>query len=523
VIGLVLCQPLTKSAASDDLAGKGSNQAKAKLVSRIHATPYHALAFSPDGKLLATAEDDLRLYDLGTGRQLARAAWTTDSTCRHLTFSPDGRRMVSAHEGRLIGKPDFYVYLWEVSPENKLRRIAELLAREREATDYFTEVYHASFSPDSRTVVAGCADETIYLWDCATAKERLRVRGGVAAAFTGDGRTLLAVSHDGLIRRLDPASGKALPPGKDFERSDYIFTKGVAFAANGDRVAVWDHNQVLLLDARSGKRICRLTFPSESGRVTLSADGRYLIVADGGSGIWFFDAATGRELGWRKRENGAFGDAGIALTRNGKTLAWVEHEGHVEIRILEDILARCVKGPADAQSEPPDVPLQAELIARQDRYVLDLGKLTPEEFSAMPDFTIPSKPRVDLEFRVRNTGKQPITFFPDLDPTTFLAGAGALNITWPCQTFVGFPSDKPFPKPVTLGPGQRYSVRVTELQLFRSGSQCLWILPGEYSVYASCFMSVSPAPKRVKAESDGSGWITLRTPALKVKVVKAEK
>jgi hypothetical protein len=354
---------------------------------------------------------------------------------------------------------------------------------------------------------------------------------------------LLAVSHDGLIRRIDVASGKALPPGKNFERSDYIFTKGVAFDANGDRVAVWDHNQVLLLDARSGKRICRLTFPGGSGGGTLSADGRYLIVADG-SGIWFFDAVTGRELGWRKRENGEFGDAGIALTRNGKTLAWVEHESHLEIRILEDVLARCVKGPADAQSEPPDVPLQAELIARQDRFVVNLDKLTPEEFSnkltrslpdpdsksrarkrviACPDIAFPSKPRIDLEFRVRNTGKQPITFFPDLDPTTFLAGAGALNISWTCQTLIGGGLDGLPVKPVTLGPGEKYSVRVTDLTLFGFGSQCLWILPGEYSVYASCRMSVSPAPKRVKAESDGSGWITLRTPALKVKVVMPEK
>ncbi len=545
VIRLVLCLPLTQSAASDDVAGKTNNQVRPRLVSRIQTTAYHALAFSPDGKLLATAEYDLRLYELGTGRQLARADWTTDSRCRHLAFSPDGRRMVSAHEGTRIGKPNFYVYFWEVSPENKLRRIAELLARHREDTDYFTDVYHASFSPDSRSVVAGCAGETIYLWDCGTAKERLRVRGGVAAAFTADGRTLLAVSHDGLIRRFDPASGKPLPPGKDFERSDYIFTKGVAFAANGDRVAVWDHNQVLLLKASSGKRICRLTFPSDSGRVTLSADGRYLIVADGGSGIWFFDAATGRELGWWKRENGAFSDGGIALTRNGKTLAWVEHESHVEIRTLEDVLARCVKGPTDAQSEPPDVPLQAELIARQDRFVVNLGKPTPEEFSnkltrwrpdldnksrpkkrfmECPDIALPSRPQIDLEFRVRNTGKQPITFFPDLDPTTFLAGPGALNISWPCQTgSFGFLDGSAPVKPVTLGPGEKYSERVTELTVFGSGSQCLWILPGEYSIYASCFMSVSPAPKGVKANDDGSGWITLRTAALKVKVVKAEK
>jgi hypothetical protein len=137
--------------------------------------------------------------------------------------------------------------------------------------------------------------------------------------------------------------------------------------------------------------------------------------------------------------------------------------------------------------------------------------------------TEPSEPRVDLEFQVRNTGTQAFTFFPDLDPATFLAGPGALNISWPCQTGIGPGLGDQLPvKLVTLKPGEKYSVRVTDLR-FGSGSKCLWISPGEYSIYASCYMSVTPPPKGSEPSGFGSGWITLRCPPLKVKVVEARK
>lgn len=652
---LILFLGFAELSAGDDKPVQTEKQANPKLP----ATPVNMLAFSPDGKLLAIAGEKLRLYDLATGRELSRLGWPSGSHCRHLAFSPDGRRIVSTHDARLIGEPDFYVHLWEVTPETKLRRVAELLARKREDSDFFTDVYHASFSPDSQTVVAGSAGETIYLWDCGTAKVRLRLHGGVAAAFTADGKTLLAVSHDGLIRRFDAASGKPLAPPEDFVRSDYIFTEGVAFAAHGDRVAVWDNNQVLLLDTQTGKRISRLTFPQGTRRVTLSADGRSLIVAERDNGIWFFDAATGKELGWRAGGNGEFGDAGSAHTPEHETMVWVEREKHLKIQPLQDVLAGCGKGPSDPQSDPPDVPLAAELIAKQDRFVVNLGKLTPEEFTskltrclpfeqdpdierrkdastktekqkeierkltmpvsfdfkntpfhqvvedlrtwtginimvdkqalekekismdqavdmkvetvtlrsalrivlqqmrltyvvedevlkitteaqdkdqldlktdrakrriiACPDYSFRSAPRIDLEFRVRNTGKQAFTFYPDLDPGTFLAGPGAWNMYWPCQTGVGPGIGEDPVKPITLRPGEKYSVRVHDLKLFSFGSQSLWVSPGEYSIYARCRMSVTPAPKGTKPDDDGSAWITLRSPPLKVKVVAAEK
>lgn len=651
VISLALYLGIAESFAREEKLIASDIQRKREAPSRIPADSHSALAFSPDGRLLATAEGSLHLYDTASGRLLARLEWPQESSrCRHLTFSPDSRHIVSVLRCSLIGKPDSY-FLWEVSPEKKLRRVAELLARNQNANDYFTGVYLASFSPDGRSVVAGSADETIYVWDCDTAKERLRLRGGVAAAFSADGQTLLAVSHDGLIQRFDAASGKPLAPPKDFARSDYIFTEGVAFARSGNRAAVWDHNQVLLQDTTTGKRIGRLTFPDGCSSAILSDDGRILIVSDYASSIWFFDATTAKELGWRKGRERWYGDGGLAVSPDGRTFACVENEKHVKFQSLQEVLASGVKGQTDPQSDPPDVPLQAELIARQDRFIVNLGKLTAEEFSrkltrsiepepddepseeelvkkeierklnvavsfnfkntpfrqvvedlrtwtginlvvdkpaleqekismdqpvelkpdsvtlrsalgnflhpmgltcvveeealkittkahakgrsvlkidqpvrriiACPDYTFPSEPRVDLEFQVRNTGKQALTFFADLDPSAFLAGPGALNISWPCQTFQAFGQiggSSPV-KSVTLEPGQKYSVRVTDLKFFKPGSQCLWICPGEYSIYASCSMSVSPAPKGAEPLSSGSGWITLRCPPLKVKVV----
>jgi WD40 repeat protein len=652
-INLFLCLRPPELLPGDEKPNPGDPQAISDVTLRISSTPWHVLALSPDGKLLATAEDELRLYDIASGRKLACLDWPKDSRCRRLTFSPDGRRIVTTHEGNLIGKPYFYVYLWEVSDEKKLRRVAELLARNREAGDYFTEVYHASFSPDSRTVVAGNADETIHLWDCGTTKERLRLHGGVAAAFAPDGQTVFAVSHDGLIRRFDAVSGKALPPPEDFVRSDYIFTEGVAFATNDSRVAVWDHYQVLVLDARSSRRICRLPFPAGCGTVVLSADARTLVITGHDGDLWFYDAATGKDLGCRKAER--HGDGGLALSSDGRTCAWVENEKRVKLQSLQHLLGSCVKAPAVVPSDPPDVSLQAELITKQERFVVNLGKLTPEEFSNQmmrsisfesdleahngtaksekekeiehrlkmpvnfsfkntplrqvvddlhrwtginiavdkqalenanismdhpvemtvesvtlrsalanvlyplrltyviegegikitteahdqgrlplktdradthtiecPDYAFPSKPRVDLDFQVRNIGKQPITFYPDLDPSTFLAGPGALNISWPCQTMVCFGLGGIHVERITLKPGEKHSVRITNLK-FVSGSQCLWIAPGEYSIYASCYMNINPAPKGTKANYDGSGWVTLRSQPLRVKVVQAEK
>src|SRR5208283_3043404 len=73
--------------------------------------------------------------------------------------------------------------------------------------------YAASFSPDGRTVVAGCADNTARLWETASGKElhRLTHEGAVgAASFSPDGHTVLTASRDRTARLWDAATGKEL-------------------------------------------------------------------------------------------------------------------------------------------------------------------------------------------------------------------------------------------------------------------------------------------------------------------------
>jgi WD40 repeat protein len=144
------------------------------------------IAFSPDGKRLASGSIDGKaiLWDLKSRTPLARFDYR--SGWRIVAFSPDGRTLAIT-----AGKN---IELWDA---NTFKRRRPLLRGHR-------QIVHAiAFTPDARTLLSGGGDGTVRLWDMASSKERACFDWGIGAihnvAVAPDGLTAAAGSTEGDI------------------------------------------------------------------------------------------------------------------------------------------------------------------------------------------------------------------------------------------------------------------------------------------------------------------------------------
>jgi hypothetical protein len=176
------------------------------------------------------------------------------------------------------------------------------------------------------------------------------------------------------------------------------------------------------------------------------------------------------------------------------------------------------------KTDPPGVPLEAKLTAKQASYALDLGGLTAEDFRKaikVGDDTgrYPDAPKVDLVLELRNTGDQDIQVKMGGTQnvvTLDLEGKGAVSAKLQKQITPKFIIAS---KPVTLAPGKGESVPVTSLSFgFKGSDRAWWTEPGESSLAATYKTEVSPAPKDAKAGPDGFAPVTVTSAPIKIKV-----
>jgi RNA polymerase sigma factor (sigma-70 family) len=299
---------LLASAADSDI--RIWETASGKMIHRLtrHKEAIRGLAISADGKLLASGSKDgmVYLWDTATGtvrRPLPEDAkqlpGTADSHAHALAFSPDGRILV-------FGGSDYRLSLLDAAKWAKFFDMGRIAKNTLAGGAYHDGgVQCIAFSPDGKKMVHG-RDNVLDCGSVSSDKEFASFEHHYGAVwqifFRSDDRHLFTTSDDPDRRILewDAASGRLIRrvPGKTG------FASLVGFSPDGKLMAAPQHDRryLLLLDTINGKEVRKIALPLKEGsnsiqEVSFSPDGKQLaVVGPMGNSAWLFDASTGKQL-----------------------------------------------------------------------------------------------------------------------------------------------------------------------------------------------------------------------------------
>ncbi len=263
------------------------------------------VAFSPDGGLLACVSSDnsIVMWDTGTWQRVATYEGKPSRAVldyNPLAFSPDGRLLAAADNNHHT------ISLWDVAAHEKAGTL----------TGHKFFVRSISFSPDGQTIASGSFDRTVRLWDAATHTNLATLYGHTddvrSVSYSPDGSTVASASSDGTIRLWDAGSHESVATlyGQTGE------VRSVSFSTDGNTlVSASFDGRVDLWDVQARGIVDRIEKESATTSVAFSPLGGIFASGSDDRTITLWDVETHEKVA--SLEGHASGVTSLAFLRNG--------------------------------------------------------------------------------------------------------------------------------------------------------------------------------------------------------------
>ena len=279
-----------------------------------HTAIVSSLAFSPDGKILASGggrlDTNIHIWNLEKRKRIATLSGH-QGTVLTMAFAPDGKTLVSGGEDGLVN-------LWDIESEELIHTFAA----------HTSHIMSLAITPDGNTLVSAALDGMV-VWNLPErhfVESLLRFQPTYSAAIAANGRVLATGGKNKEIQlwNLSPnCNGRASCLAEESNPRGVLKghegpVSALGFAADGEILVSGSHDRTISLwNLSNGFRKILGRHNSEVKSLAISPDGR-AIASAGRDGIKLWHLRTGL---LHDISEGVEGVRALAFSPDGNILA----------------------------------------------------------------------------------------------------------------------------------------------------------------------------------------------------------